>query len=591
MMSVSEQGIFTASREEISSAVDVELNNIKGLDQYRRLQLLDIKYGKNVINEAELMGSKWIFHELPVLDMRARTMFEIKTIVFSEGTVTIQGIDRLGVTSRPYALQCIENDEACSSAVMKDYTPADIEGYDGEAAAKGEWFRFDIPMKGKEDLELSFVYSSGKQLVELAPSYAKYLDLPKDIRNSYKVISGYIVKRHGHKLIIKKVSVNASLSAEARMAYEMMRKKGIGWLAERNSEIKFRRHIERGSISNKVAFISVRATDTLLGNMELVYNRLDLPKTFYAQLNMSANPDSLKKALILASESKVIVTDDYLTFLRTYQKKPGQHIIQLWHATGAGKRFGQDGTNLFPPLDAMYHKDYDAVTVSAEGIRKYYAGAFSIPEDRIVATGVARTDMFFDEAAAQAARSKVHDAYPVLKGKQVIMYAPTFRDVPGKSRSRFDPELDFGKLSSALGNNQVLAVCPHPVMTEPIVTGRYPNILETREVSSNDMMFVADILITDYSSVMFEFSLLNKPMAFYCYDYDSYERDFYMDFEKELPGPLLRTQEELTEYIIKGEHLIESDYETFREKYLGACDGHSTDRICKLIEDYYYGIK
>ena len=64
------------------------------------------------------------------------------------------------------------------------------------------------------------------------------------------------------------------------MAYEMIRKKGIGWLAERNSEIIFRRHIERGSMSNKVAFISVRATDTLLGNMELVYNRLDLPKTF-----------------------------------------------------------------------------------------------------------------------------------------------------------------------------------------------------------------------------------------------------------------------------------------------------------------------
>ena len=101
-------------------------------------------------------------------------------------------------------------------------------------------------------------------------------------------------------------------------------------------------------------------------------------------------------------------------------------------------------------------------------------------------------------------------------------------------------------------------------------------------------MIASDMLITDYSSVMFEYALLRKPMGFFCYDYDDYDRDFYMDFDNELPGPLLRTQEELTEYLRQDEHPLMDDFENFYNKYMGACDGHSTERIVALIKEMFY---
>ena len=114
------------------------------------------------------------------------------------------------------------------------------------------------------------------------------------------------------------------------------------------------------------------------------------------------------------------------------------------------------------------------------------------------------------------------------------------------------------------------------------------------------MMMAADLLITDYSSVMFEWALMGKPIAFYCYDYDSYERDFYLDMDTELSGPILKEQEELHAFL-REQHLPDAagseaghpaddnvKSSKFFNKYLGACDGHSTERIVSLIRKLYH---
>lgn len=605
-MELSEKGMPEISGADIRNTEDRELLSISGLDQFRRLQLLNIKYGRTVIDEAELKGSKWVFNELPVINMCAGNMFEIITATVSSNILTIQGIDRLTVTGRNYTVSCTDNEGNRYQAELSEYAGADIQGYMDDLAVAGERFRFDIPLDAGEngrrkDLTLTFIYScEGSGEVELTPVYSRYLGLPRDIRNAYCITDGYLLQKRGRKLVIAGDSGKDRLTAEARLTYEMIRKKGPGWISNRSAELRHRKYIRNCSLKDQVAFLSARSTDRLLGNMEMVYNGLDLPKVSFARLKMVSDAEAMKKAERIAAESKVIVTDDYLHLLRTYRKKPGQHIVQLWHATGAGKKFGQDGSDLFPPLDALFHRDYDAVTVSSEQIRRYYAQAFDIPVERITASGVARTDIFFDDQYSLKAKERVLALHPEFKGKTVIMYAPTFRDLPGISRSRFEPELDFGHLLAELGERAIVAVCPHPVMTEPVVKGSYNNITEVRDISSTDMMFVSDIMITDYSSVMFEYALLGKPMAFFCYDYDSYERDFYMDFDSELPGPLLKSQEELEKYLtgylesstIRAETgeatTAEQGYEEFLDKYLGACDGHSTERICRLIEKLYY---
>ena len=272
--------------------------------------------------------------------------------------------------------------------------------------------------------------------------------------------------------------------------------------------------------------------------------------------------------------------------LKDYDKPEGQFQVQLWHATGAFKMFGKDGTNQLPCYDAAYHKGYDLVTVSSEEIREAYASAFSIDESKVQALGVARTDELFDPDFRFRSIDKVFKAHPELKGKDIILYAPTFRDTPVYGRSVFIPDLDFNKLSKSLSENQLFVICPHPVITKPIVSDNFANIKEIRDVTTNEMMFVSKMMITDYSSVIFEYSLLNKPIGFYCFDFDRYNRDFYIDYEKDLPGPILKTEEDLLEFINSKEDKYSNQHELFKERYLNACDGKSAIRIARIIDDY-----
>ena len=499
---------------------------------------------------------------------------DIKTLTIDGGRLVIQGTERSGMAPEDIGIYACDETGSEAKAETAPYRSGavcfslDIPVHDGQVIS----FRTDPGEAGGPSL--SFDRSTG---------------LRNRIKHDYTVISGHIVARKGRKLVILRDTPLNRAKAEAYVAYEMLRKDKAAWPGKRLRELRLRRMIGSAPLEDRVAFITPRSTDCLTGSMEKVYSALDLPKTYLAVPDMGYDSAGAEKALRLIASSRIVVTDDYLTPLRLYDKKPGQRIVQLWHATGAGKKFGRDGTNMFPEVDALTHKDYDAVTVSAEGIRGFYAHALSLPVSRIKATGVARTDDYFDPGYAEAARRMVFEKHPGLEGRRLIMYAPTFRDVPGEGRSSFRPDIDFGELSEALPEDCVFVICPHPVMTERILDGEYDNILELRDVSTKDMMFASDVLVTDYSSVFFEYSLLDRPMAFYCYDFDTYERDFYMDFENEIPGPLMKTREEFMDYIRRGEFVRTESYAGFRDKYLGACDGHSTERTVKMIKEMFDG--
>ena len=140
--------------------------------------------------------------------------------------------------------------------------------------------------------------------------------------------------------------------------------------------------------------------------------------------------------------------------------------------------------------------------------------------------------------------------------------------------------LDFDKLSKDLLPNQIFVICPHPVMKNKIVEKSYDNIEVIRDFSTNDMMLVSDLLVTDYSSVIFEYALLRKPIAFYCYDLLNYNRGFYLNYPDDLPGDVYETQQALTAYLKSPEKdTLTEKYDQFIEKYMGACDGHSSERI------------
>ena len=161
-------------------------------------------------------------------------------------------------------------------------------------------------------------------------------------------------------------------------------------------------------------------------------------------------------------------------------------------------------TSLSVRTDRATHSQYNLVTVSGRHVRKIYADAFDVDINKVKALGSARTDEFFNRDLIEQKKQKVYEKYPDLATKFVIIYAPTFRG-GNTERTIFEPRIDFDRLSERLLPNQIFIICPHPVMENDIIEKKYNNIRVIRDFSTNEMMFVSDMLITDYSSVIFKY--------------------------------------------------------------------------------------
>lgn len=346
--------------------------------------------------------------------------------------------------------------------------------------------------------------------------------------------------------------------------------------------------IRKMPVKDQVLFFTIRKNGKLEGNAEALYPYVNGKKRICAKLLPHKRPSQLLMYYRLVT-SKVIVTDDYVRYLRHFPLRSEQRVIQLWHACGAFKKFGQHGTNLDKKTDIATHAQYNLVCVSGDSVRTIYADAFNVNHEKVQALGSPRTDRFFDQTYINGCKEKILSKMPELDGKYIILYAPTFRDI-NNDRATFRPKLDFDKLSESLLPNQVFVICPHPLMTNKILEKNYSNILEIRDFSTNDMMFLSDMLVTDYSSVIFEYALLRKPIAFFCYDLSTYNRGFYLNYPDDLPGEVYETEEDFISYLKDPErHVISEKFERFVENYMSACDGNSCQRIADVINSYLKG--
>lgn len=345
------------------------------------------------------------------------------------------------------------------------------------------------------------------------------------------------------------------------------------------------KRIRKCAVQDKVLFYSIRSNGKLEGNMAALYPYVEGKKVIVAH----KLPHNLLRELwgvYQTVTSRVIITDDYERYLVHVPLRKEQRVVQLWHACGAFKKFGRRGTNISVKADRAMHAQYSVVCVSGQYIRSIYADAFDINVRKVQDLGCPRTDRFLDAAALEETKEQVYQKYPQMRDKDVILYAPTFRDEKG-DRTVFEPELDFGELSQRLKENQLFVLCPHPLMKNKIVPEQYENILELRDVTTNDMMPVSKMMITDYSSVIFEYALLGKPIIFYCYDLQEYSRGFYLNYPEDLPGEVFTEQAPLLDYLTgEQEPVIDQRYNQFLERYMSACDGKSGQRIGNMINNY-----
>ncbi|GER67122.1 CDP-glycerol glycerophosphotransferase family protein [Weizmannia acidilactici] len=345
----------------------------------------------------------------------------------------------------------------------------------------------------------------------------------------------------------------------------------------------------------KILFASDSRED-LSGNFKFVFDEmvrrgLEFDYHFMLKKGIAAEKsykDIVKLAYHLAT-SKFILLDDFYPMVYPLKIRKNAELVQLWHAVGAFKTFGFSrlGRPGGPSPKSKNHRNYTKAIVSSHNIAKHYAEGFGIDIEKVIPTGIPRTDVFFDKAYQEQVKTSLYEEYPFLKDKKVIMFAPTFRG-NGQQSAHFPMEvLNLDKLYHELKDEYVFLFKIHPfVKNDFSIPYQYSDFFydfsSYREI--NDLLFVTDILITDYSSVCFEFALLNKPMLFFAFDVEEYvrKRDFYYDYKSFIPGPLIRNTDEMIETIKKEQFDIHK-IKPFVQYFFDDTDGKSSARVVDQI--------
>ena len=273
--------------------------------------------------------------------------------------------------------------------------------------------------------------------------------------------------------------------------------------------------------------------------------------------------------------------------------RPETFVCQLWHACGAFKKWGMSTTDQLFGATAErharhpYYRNLDLVTVSSPEVEWAYREAMALEAspEVVKATGVSRTDIFFDQGFIESAQAWVRELVPESQGKKVILYAPTFRGAP--SAAVAPDRLDLAAMAQALGGEYVLLIKHHPFIKEapPIPSEAAHFAFMVNDAPIDKLLVVSDICLTDYSSVVFEFSLFERPQIFFAYDMDEYLdwRGFYYPYDEFVPGPIVRETEEVIDYIQHVDERFDQEaMRAFKEKFMSACDGHATERIAEM---------
>lgn len=350
---------------------------------------------------------------------------------------------------------------------------------------------------------------------------------------------------------------------------------------------------------NRILFTSDSRAE-IGGNEKFVYDRmvdLGIDKKydihFIYKENVKEHRSFADKFLFVyyLATSDYIFMDDFQPEIYKVEFDPQVKVVQLWHACGAFKTVGFERIKAkgAPAFNTTVHKCYTHVPVSSPLVVNHYSEAFALDKSRFYPVGVPRTDIFFDEEYKKKVIQRMHLEFPITeKAERVILYAPTFRGAGAKSAYFPIHMLNYRKIGDYLKKSKsVMIIKMHPFVSNVVkIPEGYEDVFidasEYREV--NDILFITDVLITDYSSVIYEMSLLKKPMLFYAFDLKSYvaDRGFYEPYETMVPGKIVKNVQEMLKALEEND--FEQDkLEKFVERNFTYRDGKSTDRVIELV--------
>lgn len=291
----------------------------------------------------------------------------------------------------------------------------------------------------------------------------------------------------------------------------------------------------------------------------------------------------------------------HLYYLRKNKKAK---YVQTWHGTPLKKlALDMEYMDMNGSQDIeRYHQEFRNNSLLWQYLisqnpfsSEIFRSAFDF-KGEMLEIGYPRNDILINRNNAEDI-DEIKGRFNIPKDKKIILYAPTWRDnqYHNNNEYKFATEMDFDKMHKELGDEYTLIVKFHYLVKENIDWSRYDNfVIECdAEWDIQELYLISDMMITDYSSVMFDYSILKRPMIFFAYDLDNYKnnlRGFYFDMFEEVPGPICQTNEEMIEFI---KNYTEEDYQTqfgekykkWSEKFNPFDDGNASKKVIELIRN------
>lgn len=340
-------------------------------------------------------------------------------------------------------------------------------------------------------------------------------------------------------------------------------------------------------VKKRVVFFGSPRNEKLMKNTQLVYDYINCEKKLIIKLMPHGIFDIIYISYYIMT-SKVLVIDDHYRYFAYIPLKKNQRLVQVWHGPGAFKCIGLDLPNA-NQRERYTHEQYDAFISTAENNYYCFTNGFGLKREVIMPLGYPLTDLLLNNK--EELENEFYKIFPDLKDKNTIVYLPTYRRYEGLDVLDYDYEIDWEKINDFLEeSNSYFIVKKHPLLIFQninFVPNNYDRIIEMNDVDHYILLAGADLLITDFSSSYFDYLMLNRPIIFYCPDTEEYlsKQGLYIKFPDEVPGEYCETCDELVEALKTMDYNV--DYTAYKDWYMGACDGHSTEKVGKLIEDYY----
>ena len=309
------------------------------------------------------------------------------------------------------------------------------------------------------------------------------------------------------------------------------------------------------------------------GRWEIRYDLMVFRKNLWGDFLYFLN---CLRQLVEIKRSQLVILNDN-NYVISHMKPKSTKVLQVWHACGAVKRFGNQIRRKYTV------SNYDAVLACSPVWQRVYSEAFGVQPAQVQVTGCPRLDTLLDAGAMEKKARGLLEKYPQLKGKKILLYAPTFRGniMDGMRPASFSAQA----VVKDLPEDWILVSKYHPLLRQTIEVDD-----RSLDLSGEDLyalMHLSTAMVSDFSSVIFDYSLLQKPMISYVPDLEEYRNTIglNMPYEADFPGAVTFSEQQLVQAVKDLDRDDWKKLDDFRDKYLTHTGGGNTQRVCALIDE------